>query len=92
MSGIETLGVPTINDKTIGRQLASGDDVDKRQRNCQCERAAQTEGGKLESYADNRQDVDAQKAVQVEGSMSESRTNKRQDVDSQSQHNADSTA
>ena len=51
MSDIETLGMLTINDKTIGRQLAPGDNVEKRQRNCQHERAIQTEGRKLESHA-----------------------------------------
>ena len=49
MPDIETLVVLTINDKTIGRQLASGEIADKRQRNCQCERAIHTGGGKLES-------------------------------------------
>ena len=54
MSDIEMLGVLKIDDKTIGRQLALGDNVDKRQRNCQCERAVQTESMKLENYADDR--------------------------------------
>ena len=65
MPDIETVGVPTIHDKIIGRQLASGDMADKRQGNCQCEKAVQTEGGKFESYAYNRQGYDAQKAVQA---------------------------
>ena len=49
MPDIETQGVLTINVKTIGRQLASGDSADKIQRNCQCQVEVQTEGGKLES-------------------------------------------
>ena len=65
MPDIETLGLLTIDEKTIDRQLALGDNAGKRQRNCQCERAVQAEGRKLVSYADNRQDVDAQKAVQA---------------------------
>ena len=40
--------------------MALGDNADKRQRNWQCERAIQTEGGKFESYAYNRHDDDAQ--------------------------------
>ena len=47
MSDIETLGVLTTEDKTTGRQLALGDNADKRQRNCQCERAVQTESHKV---------------------------------------------
>ena len=91
MSDIETLGVLAIDDKTMGRHLASGDNVDKWQRNWQCGRAVQTEGRKLGKYADSRQDADAQKAVQAEVCTPESSTNKRQDVDTQSQHNADNT-
>ena len=67
MSDIETLSVLTTNDKTIGMQLTSGNRADKRQRNWKCERAVQTEGGKLERSAYNRQDIDAQKAVHEEG-------------------------
>ena len=89
---IETLGVLTINDKTIGRQLASGDSADKRQRNYQCERAVETEGVKLESYAYNMQGVDAQKAVKAEGGKPESCTNKKQDANVQRQCNADNKA
>ena len=89
MPDIENLSVIRIDDRTIGRHLAPGDNVDKGQRNFQCERAFQTEDGKFESYADNGQDIDAQKAVQAEGSTPESSTNKRQDVDTHSQHNAD---
>ena len=91
MPDIETLGGLTIDDKTIGRQLALGDNADKRQRNFQCKRAVQRESRKLESYADNRQTVNAQKAVQAEGGTPESSTNKRQDAYTQSQPNADST-
>ena len=80
-----------IDDETIGRQLALGDNAYSRQRNCQYERPVQTGGRNFESYADNRQDVDAQKAVQTEGSTPDSSTNKRHDVDTQSQHNADVT-
>ena len=36
MPDTETLGVLTIADKIIGRQVASCDNADKRQRNCQC--------------------------------------------------------
>ena len=50
-----------INDKMTGRQLASGDSADKRQRNCQYKRAVQTEVGKLESSTNKRQDTDVQK-------------------------------
>ena len=49
----------TINDKTIDRQLVPGNNADKRKRNCHCERATQTEGRKLESYAYKRQDTDS---------------------------------
>ena len=84
MPDIETLGVLTIDDKTIDRKLAC-----KRQRNFQCERAVQTEGGKLVNYADNRQDIDIQRAAQAEGGKSESSTKKRQDADRHSQHSAD---
>ena len=45
----ETLGVLTIKYETIGRQLTQEDNPDKRQRNCQSERAVQTEVGKPES-------------------------------------------
>ena len=75
----------------IGRQLASGDNEKKRQRNCQFERTVLTEGGKFESFADSRQDVDAQKVVQAEGGTPEKSTNKRQYADTQSQYNADNT-
>ena len=51
---VETLGVLTINNKTIGRQLASGDSAYNRHINCQCTRAAQTEGRKLESCTNKR--------------------------------------
>ena len=67
----------TITDKTIDRKLALGDNVDKRQRNCQWERAVQTEGRKLGSCTNNRQVVDAQKAVQADSRMPESSTKKR---------------
>ena len=53
----------TIDDKTIGRQLASGENADKIEINFQCESMVQAEGRKFGSYADNRQDADAQKAV-----------------------------
>ena len=83
MPDIETLGVLTI-DKTTGWQLALGDNADKRQRNCQCYRAVQTEGEKPESYTDNRQMLmHTKKSVQAEGSTPDSSTNKRQDADTQ---------
>ena len=72
--------------------MASDDSADKRQRNWQCERAVQTEGRALESYAYNRKDVDAQKAVQAEDDKPESCTNKRQDAGVQKQCKADNTA
>ena len=64
----------------------------KNKRNCQCERAVQKEGMKLDNYAYNRQDVDAQKAVQAEGGNPESYTNKIQDADIQNQCSVDNTA
>ena len=70
--------------------MASGDNAHQRYRNCQCERVVQTEGRKLESYAENGQDVDTLKTVQA-GGTPESSTNKRQDSDTQCQHNADNT-
>ena len=91
MPDIETLGVLMIDDKTIGRQLISIHNADKRQRNCQCEGAVQTEDVKLESHVDNRQDVGVQEAVQAIGGTPEGSTNVRQDVDTQSQHSADNT-
>ena len=36
MLDIETMGVLTINDKTVGRQLTSDYSANNRQRNCQC--------------------------------------------------------
>ena len=38
MPDIETLGVLTKDDKTLDRKLALGDNADKGQRNCQCEK------------------------------------------------------
>ena len=40
----ETLGGLAVNHRTIGRQVASDDNADKRQRNCKYWRAALTEG------------------------------------------------
>ena len=60
MADIEMLGVLSIYDKRIDGQLAPGDNADKIQRNYQCERAIQIEVREIESYAYNRQDVDAQ--------------------------------
>ena len=38
-----------------------GDSAEKRQRNCQCERSVQKEGGNAESCTNKRQDPDVQK-------------------------------
>ena len=53
-----------MNHKTIGRQVASDDNADKIQSNCQYQRAVQTESGKLESYEHTRQDADVKETVQ----------------------------
>ena len=71
MQDIDILGVLTINFETIGRQLTSDDNADNRKGSCHYERAVKTGGWMPESYAYNRQDVDAQK-VQAEGRMPES--------------------
>ena len=89
--GIETLGVLTISYEKIGRQLKPDNNPDKRQRNCQSERAVQIEGRKPESCTSNKQDVDTQKAVQEKGRKPESCTNKRQDAAVQKQCNAVNT-
>ena len=57
-------------------------------KNCQCERAVQTEDGKLVSYAYNRQDVDAQKHSKQKVAHLRA-VQMRNDTDTQSQHNAD---
>ena len=57
MPDIDTLGVVTIKCEAIGRQVASDDNADRRKRNCQYERAVQTEGGKPETWINKRQDV-----------------------------------
>ena len=57
---IQTLGVITINCETIGRQLASDDNADKRRRKCQYERVVQTGGRKPESCQNQRHDFDVQ--------------------------------
>ena len=44
MPDVDNWGVLTINCKRIGRQLASHDNAHTRKRNCQYERAVQTEG------------------------------------------------
>ena len=54
MLDIETLSVLTIDDKTIDGQLALGNNPDKRQRNCQCDRVVKTEGRISETIAGNR--------------------------------------
>ena len=61
------------------------DTPDKRQRNCQSERAVQTDGRKPDSCTNNRQEFDVQKSVKAEGGKSESCTNKRQGADVQKQ-------
>ena len=43
MPDINNLGVLIINYETIGRQVASDDNADNRKRNCQYDRAVQTE-------------------------------------------------
>ena len=67
---IKTLGVLTITYETIGRQGTPDDNPDKKQRNCQSEKAVQTEGSKPESCTNKRQDADAQKQCS-EDNMSE---------------------
>ena len=57
---IEMLGLLTIKDKTLSRQLAWGNNADKGQRNCQCKRAVQTEDGTPDSSTNKRQDADTQ--------------------------------
>ena len=91
MPDIETLGVLTINYETIGRQLTPDDNPDNKQKNYQCERTIQTEGGKLESYAYNRQDVDTQKQCNAYSTAdtTESCTNRRQHDEAQEKYIAD---
>ena len=71
--------------------MASDYKVNKRQKNCQYERAVQTEGGKLAGYEYNRQDVDAQKQCGADNATDtdKSCTTRRQDVDAKEQYNAD---
>ena len=89
MPGIQPLGVITIKYETIARQLTPDDNPDKRQRNCQSERAVETEDGKPVKCTKNRQDVDPQKAAkQKMGSLS-TLQNKRQDDNVQTKYNAD---
>ena len=54
--------------------MVPGKNAEKRQRNCQCEREIQTEGGKIESYAYDRQDVDVQEQYNADN-MGESVVN-----------------
>ena len=70
MPNIKTLSVLTIDDKTIDRQLALGDNAEKR--NYLCERAVQTQSRKLESLraipessTNKRQDVYTQSQHKV---------------------------
>ena len=85
---IETLCVLTIKYNTICRKLTSDEKANKRQRNCQCERAVQTEGGKLQRYAYNKQDVDAQKQCNTDN-KDENYTNRKQHINVLQQHTAD---
>ena len=92
MPFIETLGVLTMIYNTIGRQLASDNKANKRQRNCQYERAVQTEGWKLERCAYDRQIVDAQKLCNVNNGANTAEwcIHRGQHVDTHEQHTADS--
>ena len=59
MPDIDNLDVLPINCETIGRKVASDENIDSK-RNCQHERAFQTEGRKFESYENKRQDTEVQ--------------------------------
>ena len=91
MPHIEILDVLTIKYNTIGRQLASDNKANKRQRNCQCERAVQRGGRKLERYVSNWQDIDLQKQCNADNAADtdESWTNRKQHCNAQKQYNAD---
>ena len=85
MPDIETLSVLTINDKTIGRQLVSGDNADKRQRNCQCERAIQREVESLRAMHTIGRMLTCKNNTMQPTQLS--CTNRRQHVDAQEPYN-----
>ena len=65
--------------------------ANKRQRNCQDERAGQIDGRKFERYACNRQGATIQKQCDAENAdnTDKSCTNRRQHVDAQEQYHVD---